>query len=392
MTRILLTVAAGVSLSAAARAQCERAEALAAYESEWLATNTTTAELAWTGAVVGCDPGEPSELARDHALRRVNYYRAACGLPPVTLDAEWSRKAQAAAVMMDSANANDHYPEPDYPCFTEDGRQAAGKSNLYTGRWGAHAVAGYIEDPGAHNGAVGHRRWILFPPQQQIGMGFTSGADAMWVVGGPKSRPATPEGVAWPPSGYVPAALVHPRWSFAQHRADFSAATVTLTGPRGEDIPLTVNEIENGFGDNTIVWEPDMSLVDTDPEYDEAYRVRIDNVVEGGVPRSYAYTVIAMAVGKPGCTAQLVSSTGAAAPTPPAIAYHPGGRELVVRGEVGEHDVLVSDEVGRVLLRGRVAAGAPLSVRHLPRGVYVAQLLRPQSAGGPAQAHRFAIL
>lgn len=393
MHRLLLFATASFALSAAGRAQCARADALAAYESEWLGTETTLAELDWSGSVVGCDPGEPSTLALDHALRRVNYYRDACGLPPVTLNPEWNQKAQAAAVMMDSANANDHYPEPDYPCYTEDGREAAGKSNLYWGRWGAGAVAGYIEDPGENNGPVGHRRWILFPPQQEIGMGFTSGADAMWVIGGPKSRPETPNGIAWPPSGYVPARLVHPRWSFSRHRADFKSATVSLTGPRGEDIPVTINEIKNGFGDNTLVWEPDMRLIDNNPEDDEAYQVRIDNVIEGGEPRSYAYTVIAMAVDKPGCTARLISSTETATPrTPEAnLAYHPASRQLVLSGDSGEYEVFLSDEVGRTILRARIGLDLPLAVGQLPRGVYVAHL-RPRGGSAQGLAHRFAVL
>lgn len=386
-TLLLLSLAC----AAACLAQdCDRSRALAAYESEYLGTNTTRTQLAWTGSADDCDPGEPSALAVDHALRRVNYYRAACGLPPVQLNAEWSAKAQQAALMMHAEGGNDHSPDSNYACFTGDGRQAAGKSNLYTGSWGAHAVAGYIRDPGANNWAVGHRRWILHPPKQFIGMGFTDRADAMWVIGGPNDRPDTPDGVAWPPAGYVPSGLVHPRWSFSRHRADFKGAQVTMTGPRGEAIPLTQNELKGGFGDNTLVWEPDMSFVDTAPETDEAYEVRIAGVLEGEEPKTYTYTVIAMAVGKPGCTAQLVSSTAESRGATARVAYRLASEELFLTGGEGEYEVLLTDEVGRTRSRGRISPGTPLRVGRLPRGIYVAQL-HTHSGSGETGAVRFAV-
>ena len=48
---------------------------------------------------------------------------------------------------------------------------AAGKSNLFLGRSGAGAIAGYMDDPGSGNTAAGHRRWIIDPRQTTMGSG-----------------------------------------------------------------------------------------------------------------------------------------------------------------------------------------------------------------------------
>lgn len=41
----------------------------------------------------------------------------------------------------------------------------------------------YLDDPGAANVTVGHRRWILDPTTTRIDVGSTNGASSMKVFG-----------------------------------------------------------------------------------------------------------------------------------------------------------------------------------------------------------------
>ena len=127
---------------------------------------------------------------------------------------------------------------PSWLCYTGDGANAAGNSNLAIGGAGPAAISLYILDNGSNNTAVGHRRWILYPQTQTMATGDVSAsggypaANATWVFdsnyGGP--RPDTRDGfVSWPPPGFVPYPTVWNRWSFSYPNADFAAATVTVS-------------------------------------------------------------------------------------------------------------------------------------------------------------------
>jgi len=123
----------------------------------------------------------------------------------VTFDPTLSAKAQDMALMMYAQNDIRHDPPPTWACYTAAGRAAAGLSNLYLGRAGAGAVAGYMEDPGPGNNMAGHRRWILYPPQVTMGSGSTSGSNALYVQGAQAApSPPPPAWVPWPSPGYVP--------------------------------------------------------------------------------------------------------------------------------------------------------------------------------------------
>src|SRR5437762_304935 len=144
-----------------------------------------------------------------------------------------------------------------------------------------------MQDPGAGNTAVGHRRWILFPPETSMGNGNTTatnntfqgtfiGSNALGVIGSFGPRPATPEFVAWPPSGFVPFQVVYARWSFSFPSADFTQASVSMT-QGATPVGLTVLTQSQGFGDNTIVWEPSANF-STAPSADTPYTVNLNNV------------------------------------------------------------------------------------------------------------------
>ncbi len=290
----------------------DRTAVLDAFRAEF---TTVDPEPRWAGDHATCDPGANTPTYRAATIRRVNFYRAMAGVPgDVVVDDDYSRKAQRAAMMMSAQGELTHDPHRGFACFTDVGHEAAANSNLYLGRTGPAAVDGYVEDPGDRNIDVGHRATILHPPTGRMGVGDIGSspaaptANALWVFDDrvfDEDSPRRPElreparFVAWPPRGYVPAVLVHPRWSFTLAGADLRAADVSLyrSGPDSsfEEVPVAVVHRSGEIGHvplPTIVWEPDLDRVRPDPAgTDAAYLVVIENVDVDGVDRSFAYDV-----------------------------------------------------------------------------------------------------
>jgi uncharacterized protein YkwD len=256
----------------------------------------------WTGDHATCGAGTTSEAFREAMLQRINYFRAMAGLPGnVTFDPTYNGKAQAAALIMSANGDLSHDPDPGWTCYSEAGSEAAGKSNLYLGRYGPDAITGYVKDPGAGNGAAGHRRWILYPPQEAMGTGDVppisgyASSNALYVLGTFGERPEPRDGfVAWPPPGYVPYPVVFPRWSFSYPNADFSGATVAMSS-EGSAISVVQEELRSGYGDNTLVWRPyamESYASWPQPTSDTTYTVEITNVLIDSSPYTFTYDVI----------------------------------------------------------------------------------------------------
>ncbi len=269
--------------------------------------------LSWTGHHDGCDAGTSDSSFRSATMDRVNYYRAMAGVPAtVTEDSELSAKAQEAAIMMSAEGRLSHEPGPAFACYNTTGAEAAANSNLYLGRNGPTAIDGYIEDPGDDNADVGHRNTILHPPTRRMGVGDVDRSDlgysanALWVfdsrvfdegVAGHQSPMREADRfVAWPPRGYIPAPLIHPRWSFTLAGADVSAAEVKMFDPSaapGErEVPLRVVSRTGAPGHvplPTVVWEPE---VDPSPEHDTDYVVVITGIAPEVVAPAAPVTVV----------------------------------------------------------------------------------------------------
>jgi hypothetical protein len=205
--------------------------------------------------------------------------------------------------MMSANNALNHSPPTNWKCYTQGGWNGAYYSNIALGAYGFDAIDLYMDDPGAGNGAAGHRRWLLFPPQANIATGDIPGgsqpaANALWVAG-PHSatRPATQDGiVTWPPRGYVPwdaLPALSNRWSLSNPVGYFVGTTITVTGPSG-NLPVVLETLQSGYGDETVVWRP-TGMPYTRPDSDSTYRVTLtSNSPNFGLasPYSYSFTVI----------------------------------------------------------------------------------------------------
>lgn len=273
----------------------DRSASLAFYRAQYRVSENVP--IGWNGAVDDCAAGASGSDFRAATLRRINYYRAMAGVPAdVVLSDEYNRQAQAAALMMLANWQLNHSPPADWRCYSAEGATGASNSNLALGAEGPRAIDLYMSDPGNGNYAAGHRRWILYPPTRAMGTGDVSGANALWVLdrGWSLTRPLTRDPfVAWPPPGYVPQPVVFARWSFSYPYADFDAAVVSMTA-NGRSVPVVQERVQDGYGDNTLVWRPQSPYNDrwTVPGIDTVYSVTIGNVVMDGVSRQFRYDVI----------------------------------------------------------------------------------------------------
>jgi len=189
-----------------------------AVRDHWDARQDAPSELEWVGSTSSCDPGSTSKGTKQAVLERVNWFRAMAGVSPtVVLNETKSESAQAAALVMAANNDLSHDITAGWLCYSESAAYGASNSNLHLGGGGVDAIDNYIEDFGASNLDVGHRRWVLSRGLSEIGTGDTYKSNALFVIG----ENADFEGatrrddgaVLWPPEGYVPVDVIYPRWS-----------------------------------------------------------------------------------------------------------------------------------------------------------------------------------
>ena len=274
--------------------QCDRQQIVEDYNTIYLGSQVLPAQLGWTGDVSTCNPGTISSLSLDNTLDRINYFRDLVGLPSnITFDPLLNQKCQEAALMMDANNSLDHNPPPTWLCYTINGDDAAGSSNLASGSNSSSSITAYISDHGVNNTAVGHRRWILNTRANIFGTGSTYTKNALWVINN-FITPAPVPFVAYPSPGFFPGPLVFGRWSFSIQSADFSLTTISMANEQGVNIPLTIEPITNGYGGNTIVWVPDPSYINNlFGSEDIKYMINILNV-NNAVQQNYNYEVVIM--------------------------------------------------------------------------------------------------
>lgn len=271
--------------------------------SKWLFDQYYTAsegvDVGWTGDLATCDAGTTSAALRDAVLRRVNYFRVMAGVPAiVSLIDEYSDLAQRAALMMSVNGRLGHWPDEAWGCYSVEGYEGASHSLLFLSGSAGEAVDAYVEDRGGGNGFVPHRRMLLYPHTKSMGTGDVPpgdhhmAANALWVLGAMSvQRPETRDGfVAWPPPGYVPHQVVFPRWSLSHPEADFAAATVSMAS-QGREFPLRLLPVVDGFGENTIVWEPSIEA-SARPTVDRWLSVEVRDVLVGKRTYNFSYTVI----------------------------------------------------------------------------------------------------
>ena len=267
----------------------------------------------WNGDVATGDAGTLGADYLAAIVARVNAYRWMAGLPGgITLDPTENAEDQQDALMTAANDQLDHFPPSTWIDYTAAGADAAANSDLALGASGTSAIDLFMTDPGANNTVVGHRRWILDPATQTMGVGDIPGeSDSLWVIQ-PQTTPVPAvTTVAWPPAGFVPAPLIPDRWSLqAPYGSDFSNASVTVTeNGVAQQVDILSNSGEDEGG-QAIVWDmPDAPA--PQPGQQVVYEVDVDNVVINGQSQSFSYTTTSF---DPTTTTQLT-------PVPAAIGF-----------------------------------------------------------------------
>ena len=339
-----------------------RIGAQAGYYRHFVPSQNFVSTMGWTGSVTTCNPGTVSSEFLGDCQRRINYYRAQVGLPAdILLTDDKNEKSQWAALIMARENNLSHNPATDFPtnaCVVADklahagsswGDEAAGASNLSLGSYGPEAIYYLMVDSGASNGAAGHRRWLLNPLAQEMGVGAIPAqtnplydcSTCVWVVG--DFKPASEDTVklvTYPNAGFIPYSQIpNPTntvtfggqiyWSCSYTLADFTSATVSMTRTVGAAAPVAVGvtkqTYEEGVGDNTLVWlvNSPSSIVAPSGSQDVSYTVTVSNisVPSGNVPAEfeavgssyrYTYTITSF---DPTYLGTPISLTGSAAPS-----------------------------------------------------------------------------
>ncbi len=249
---------------------------------------TTTVHHGWTGSESACNAGTDADTFTAATIESINWFRRMAGLQAVVEDPAASRSAQDAALMMHAQGTLSHYPTTAWRCYSTSGADSAGRSNLTLGVIGPRGIIGQVEDPGAGNEALGHRRWLLFPQLTHVGVGNTSYASAIEVIGDFGPSVSRSDWITWPPSGYVPDDVVFDRWSvsYAGGSVDFSSASASVT-ENGRPVSVTTYPVQNGFGDPTLGFE--VNDINPHASGDVLYDVTITNVIIDGKAQTHRY-------------------------------------------------------------------------------------------------------
>jgi uncharacterized protein YkwD len=236
-----------------------------------------------------CDPGSLTQAALTDTLVRLNMFRWLAGLGPTSDDPTLNANAQKCANLEAwwdfSSTTSPHSPPSSSKCYTTEGGSAAGMSNI---AWGSgnppQAIDQWFEDQGNAT-TLGHRRWLLNPPLDPIGMGYWQtggqyGNAACIIVFNGNGTGASPPWTAFPPPGFVPDTITQWTWSFHGSLGGIANASITML--RVDDntpLSVAVQTLNQGYAQDAISWTPKGWA----PEVGKTYRVTVSGLSGGDV-------------------------------------------------------------------------------------------------------------
>ncbi len=242
--------------------------------------------MGFTGNVTTCTPGTTSAAFRASELRAINAFRKLVGVAPTLENTNWSTQAQAAAVAMAAAHRLSHTIDVSWPCYSVDAKLGASSSNLALGLDGPGAMVAYVADPGSNNGEAGHRRWLLCPSLDSVGLGDAPGVNATKVFQDFISPGPTRDGfVAWPNPGLVPLAVATPaglldRFSL-QVGLDESVANTTVSVTSSQEATLGAVGVLDLVRDDSYYCSPGLVWrTSRVPQVGETWTMTVDNIVK----------------------------------------------------------------------------------------------------------------
>lgn len=289
--------------------------------------------VGWNGNYTGSS-GITSAVFVDDVERRLNYFRAMCGVPsdatvnsgskvlinladafkPAATITKSSAAQKAALLLVRNYNSSTgvdlaltHNPGPALIGWSPAAWNALSKGNFAFGLYGPGAIKGYLVErapdgsvTSSWNGLVGHRRWCLYPKSTDFATGDQPGSsvarppsNVFYVIQNPSvnTKSLSAEFVAFPPAGFFPAAINSPHWSLSREGADFSFATVKMTDSVGNPVALANIYRDKSYGDPAIVWQVPDSVASTFVANDTRFHVAISGIVGDGISSTYEYDV-----------------------------------------------------------------------------------------------------
>lgn len=311
----------------------DRNDVVAFWHAVYKASEGYEKRVGWTGNYTG-NPGRTSAVFAQDIERRLNFFRALCGVPSFAKVNQKSRlvvnpgdrhkpkptltkeqAAQEAALMLvrnfDPVTGNDpaitHDPSPALIGWSKAAWNANANGNLAFGVYGPGAVTEYMVEElsagaaiSAWNTLVGHRRWALYPKATSFGSGDQPGASAykpptnvFYVFQKNSELKATKINTftSYPAPGYFPAPINSRYWSLSREGADFSAAKVRVTDSKGRSIPISGVVANSTYAEPAILWQVPPPAASRQVEKDVSFKVSVTGIKGEGVPASHTYTV-----------------------------------------------------------------------------------------------------
>ena len=311
----------------------DRNDAIAFWHAVYQASEGYESRIKWTGNYTGTS-GTTDASFVDDVERRLNYFRAVCGISSDVILNSGSRvvigaddpfkpetnvtktsAVQSATLMMarsyNPANgtnpANSHNPPQSSIGWSTSAWNANAHGNLAFGLYGPGAITEYVLEnlpqdiaTNSWNTLVGHRRWCLYPPATDYATGDQPGQSAnlpatnvLYVSQHPSELAviSAPVFVCYPPAGFLPAKLNAATWSVSHVGANFEKATVTVTDSKGAAVAISGLQSSYSFGDPALIWQVGGAATSRSVYNDTSFRVTVSGIAGTGVPTSHSYTV-----------------------------------------------------------------------------------------------------
>jgi len=240
----------------------------------------------WNGNVSSCSGGIMDSPWQERALKMANLYRWFADLPPLALNTSLYGEQQSCALIMHANNTLSHNPGQSWKCYTQNGADGAGNSNIAT-MPAVGAVDLYMIDPG-NASTMGHRRWILSNWIGYTAFGSTSKYSCMATISGEGGQMANKSWTAWPPAGFYPidwhamswTNTDQTGWSIQSDTINLNGAQVTIT-QNGQNRAVKVNSLAANYGSKFAI---SMTPIGWTTQPNTTYQVSVNGISQ---PISY---------------------------------------------------------------------------------------------------------